>query len=35
VIVSSLREWFLVLSKRKTPRMSETPFVQTAIAAGD
>jgi carbon starvation protein len=35
VIVASVREWFLVLSKRKVPRMSETPFVQTALAAGD
>ncbi|MFI5206440.1 MAG: carbon starvation CstA family protein [Gemmatimonadales bacterium] len=35
VIVASLWEWFLVLSKRKLPRMSETPFVQTALASGD
>jgi carbon starvation protein len=35
VIAASLREWFLVLDKRKEPRTSETPFVQTALASGD
>jgi carbon starvation protein len=35
VIAASVWEWFLVLSKRKLPRMSETPFVQTALASGD
>jgi carbon starvation protein len=35
VIAASVREWWLVLSKRKAPRVSETPFVQTALASGD
>ncbi|MFI5278926.1 MAG: carbon starvation CstA family protein [Gemmatimonadales bacterium] len=35
VIIASVREWFLVLSRRKLPRTSETPFVQTALASGD
>ena len=35
VIAASVWEWFLVISKRKVPRMSETPFVQTALASGD
>jgi len=35
VIVASAREWWLVLSRRKAPRVNETPFVATALAAGD
>jgi carbon starvation protein len=35
VIAASAREWWLVLTKRKAPRVSETPFVQTALATGD
>ncbi len=35
VIAASAREWWLVLSKRKEPRVTETPFVQSAYAAGD
>ncbi len=35
VIVASAREWWLVLSKRQAPRVNETPFVETALAAGD
>jgi carbon starvation protein len=35
VILASAREWWLVLSKRKAPRVHETPFVETALAAGD
>ena len=35
VIAASAREWWLVLSKRKAPRVNETPFVATAMAAGD
>jgi carbon starvation protein len=35
VILASAREWWLILSKRKAPRVSETPFVETALAAGD
>jgi len=31
VAVMSLREWMLVLGGRKQPRMSETPFVETAM----
>jgi len=35
VLAASAREWWLVLSKRKAPRVNETPFVETALAAGD
>jgi len=35
LIFTSAREWWLVLSKRKAPVVHETPFVQTALAAGD
>jgi carbon starvation protein len=35
VIAASAREWWLVLSKRKEPRVTETPFVQSAYATGD
>ena len=35
VILASAREWWLVLSRRKAPRVSETPFIETALAAGD
>jgi carbon starvation protein len=35
VILASAREWWLVLSKRKEPRINEAPFVQSAYAAGD
>ena len=35
VILASAREWWLVLSKRKAPRVSEAPFVQTAWQSGD
>ena len=35
VILASAKEWWLVLSKRKEPRVSEAPFVETALAAGD
>jgi carbon starvation protein len=35
LLVVSLREWWLVLSKRKPAQVTETPFVQTAYAPGD
>jgi carbon starvation protein len=35
VILASAREWWLVLTKRKAPRLTETPFVETALASGD
>ncbi len=35
VILASAREWWLVLSRRKSPVLSETPFVATALATGD
>jgi carbon starvation protein len=35
LIVASAREWWLVLSKRKPAVVHETPFVETALAAGD
>jgi len=33
VIAASAREWFLVLTKRKEPRVNEAPYVETALAA--
>ncbi|NJD09890.1 MAG: carbon starvation protein A [Gemmatimonadetes bacterium] len=35
VIVASLREWWLVLTRRKTPRLAEAPYIRTALAGGD
>jgi len=35
VVVASVREWWLVLSKRKTALVHESPYVETAPAAGD
>jgi carbon starvation protein len=35
LIVTSAWEWWLVLSKRKPAVVHETPFVETALAAGD
>ncbi len=35
VILSSAREWWLVLSKRKAPVVHEAPFVESAYATGD
>jgi carbon starvation protein len=35
VIAASAKEWYLVLSKRKVPTLNESPFVQSALAAGD
>jgi carbon starvation protein len=35
VIAASAREWWLVLSRRKTPAVNEAAFVQSAYAAGD
>jgi carbon starvation protein len=35
LIFTSAREWWLVLSKRKPAMVHETPFVQTAVLAGD
>ena len=35
LIFTSAREWWLVLSKRKAPVVHETPFVETALVAGD
>jgi len=35
VIAASAREWWLVLSKRKAPVLTETPFVATALVSGD
>ena len=32
VIVASVREWWLVLTKRKTPQLHEAPFIATALA---
>jgi hypothetical protein len=35
VILASVREWWLVLSKRKEPRVNEAPYVESAFAPGD
>ena len=35
LIVTSVREWWLVLSKRKVAVVHEAPFVESAYAAGD
>ena len=35
LIVASLREWWLVLSRRKTAIVHEAPYVETGYAAGD
>jgi carbon starvation protein len=35
VILASAREWWLVLSRRKAPLVTEAPYVETALAAGD
>jgi carbon starvation protein len=35
VIAASLREWWMVLSGRKTPAVAEAAYVETAFAAGD
>ena len=33
VLVASMREWFLIASRRKTPVMTETPFVESRLGA--
>ncbi len=33
VILASAREWYLVASNRKAPRVNEAPFVETALAS--
>ncbi len=35
LIITSLREWWLVLSHRKTAMVHEAPYVQTGYATGD
>jgi carbon starvation protein len=35
LVFTSAREWWLVLSKRKLAVVHETPFVPTALVAGD
>src|SRR5216117_21342 len=35
LIVTSLREWWLVLSRRKTAVVHEAPYVETGYATGD
>ena len=35
LVFTSAREWWLVLSKRKSAVVHETPFVPTALVAGD
>jgi len=35
VLVTSISEWLLVLSRRKPARLHETEFVRSALAAGD
>jgi carbon starvation protein len=33
VLVASMREWFLIASRRKAPVMTETPFVESRLGA--
>jgi len=35
VIIASAREWYLVLSRRKTPTLNEAPFVESGLVPGD
>jgi hypothetical protein len=35
LIVTSAREWWLVLSKRKPAVVNEAPYVDSAYALGD
>jgi len=35
LIVTSVWEWWLVLSKRKAPVVHEAPYVESAYALGD
>ena len=35
LVVTSVREWWLVLSGRKAAATRETPFTETAYVAGD
>jgi carbon starvation protein len=35
VLIASIREWLLVLSRRKPATVLEAPFVETAFASGD
>jgi len=35
LIITSLREWWLVLSRRKPALVHEAPFVESAYATGD
>jgi carbon starvation protein len=35
LLLSSVREWWLVLSKRKPPVVHEAPYVETGYATGD
>jgi hypothetical protein len=31
VIAASAREWYMVATKRKAPKVNEAPFVETAL----
>jgi len=35
VVVASMREWWLVLSRRKAPVVHEAPYVETGLVPGD
>jgi carbon starvation protein len=35
LVLSSVREWWLILSNRKTPLLHEAPYVESAYATGD
>jgi carbon starvation protein len=35
LVVSSIYEWWLVLSRRKAPVLHEAPYVESAYATGD
>jgi hypothetical protein len=34
LVLSSVREWWLILSKRKTPFLHEAPYVESEYATG-
>jgi carbon starvation protein len=35
VLIASMREWWLVLSRRKVPAVTEAAYAESAFSAGD
>jgi carbon starvation protein len=35
VILASAKEWYLVMARRKAPRVNEAPYVESRLAAGE